>query len=66
MFAIPQCIDPKCKLQGNCSDGLTLLNPERPKLYAILAFMSAIGLKCPDILSTSLCNCILQVFKVSG
>ena len=25
------------------ASGLTLLHPERPKLYAILAFLSAIG-----------------------
>ena len=29
--------------------GLTLLHSERPKLYAILAFLSAIGLSSVDI-----------------
>ena len=32
-------------------DNLTLLHSERPKLYAILVFLSAVGLKlyCPEI-----------------
>ena len=29
---------------------LTLLHSERPKLYTILAFLSAIGLKAPRVL----------------
>ena len=28
---------------------LTLLHSERPKLYTILAFLSAIGLKCKGV-----------------
>ena len=31
--------------KGRVFSNLTLLHPEKPKLYAILAFLSAIGLK---------------------
>ena len=40
----------ECLLSSKCvhfqnREGLTLLHSERPKLYAILAFLSAIGLR---------------------
>ena len=41
-------LDQSCLPIFNCFHFrcLTLLHSERPKLYAVLAFLSAIGLKC--------------------
>ena len=35
---------------GSCYASVTLLHSERPKLYAILAFLSAMGLKWFDMM----------------
>ena len=47
---------------------LTLLHSERPKLYTILAFLSAIGLKvyvCFCMKSVLCCCSIVDVYDIS-
>ena len=43
-FPYPGSLEPGTP--GSAGQGLTLLHSERPKLVAILAFLSAVGLIC--------------------